>query len=56
VPIVFWRPGVVGSAVDTPIETIDIMPTLASMLGIALAPGLVDGHCLDALPAAGCHR
>ena len=53
VPILFWRPGLVGSTVQAPVETTDIMPTLAGMIGLSLAPGSVDGHCLDDAPA--CH-
>ena len=46
VPILFWRPGIVGTTVERPAETTDIMPTLASMIGLAVQPGSVDGHCL----------
>jgi len=46
VPILFWRPGFVGTTVERPAETTDIMPTLASMIGLAVQPGSVDGHCL----------
>jgi arylsulfatase A-like enzyme len=55
VPIVFWRKGQAAAASDQPVETTDIMPTLASMLGLAVQPGSVDGKCL---PAAGvaCSR
>ncbi|GAA4717422.1 alkaline phosphatase family protein [Sphingomonas lutea] len=51
VPVIFWRPGTPGAASDQPVETIDIMPTLAAMLGIAA--GQVDGRCL-AVPGASC--
>jgi hypothetical protein len=54
VPILFWRPGVVGSTVEVPVETVDIMPTLAGMIGLPLAPGSVDGHCLDDAPSVIC--
>ena len=46
VPILFWRPGIVGTTVERPAETTDIMPTLASTIGLAVQPGSVDGHCL----------
>ena len=49
VPIVFWRRGMEGRTVETPVETADIMPTLAAMIGVDLAPGAVDGHCLQAV-------
>jgi arylsulfatase A-like enzyme len=51
VPILFWRPGFQGRTVDTPADTVDIMPTLAGMIELPLAPGSVDGHCLDGTPA-----
>jgi predicted AlkP superfamily pyrophosphatase or phosphodiesterase len=51
VPILFWRPGFHGRVVETPAETVDIMPTLAALVELPLAPGSVDGHCLDGTPA-----
>ncbi len=47
VPILFWRPVRVGTTVDTPAETTDIMPTLAAMIGLPVVPGSIDGRCLD---------
>jgi len=46
VPILFWRPGMTASARDTAIETADIMPTLAAMIGLPVQSGSVDGRCL----------
>jgi predicted AlkP superfamily pyrophosphatase or phosphodiesterase len=54
VPILFWRPGVRGATVDHWVETTDIMPTLASMVGVPVAPGSVDGHCIADVPGAAC--
>jgi hypothetical protein len=51
VPILFWRPGMVGSASDEAIETIKIMPTLAAWLGVPA--GTVDGRCLS-VPGVTC--
>jgi predicted AlkP superfamily pyrophosphatase or phosphodiesterase len=51
VPIVFWRAGFRGATVNQPADTVDIMPTLASLIGLPLAPGSVDGHCLEGTPA-----
>jgi arylsulfatase A-like enzyme len=51
VPVLFWRPGFRGATVRTPAETVDIMPTLAALIELPLAPGSVDGHCLDGTPA-----
>ena len=38
VPILFWRRGHCRRTVDSPVETVDIMPTLAAMIGLPLAP------------------
>ena len=51
VPILFWRPGFRGAAVTAPADTVDIMPTLAALVGLPIAPGSVDGHCLQGTPA-----
>jgi arylsulfatase A-like enzyme len=37
-----------------PVETIDIMPTLAAMLGLPIAADSVDGHCLSGVPGVSC--
>jgi arylsulfatase A-like enzyme len=37
------------------VETADIMPTLAGMIGLALPPGSVDGKCLP-VPGVPCPR
>jgi predicted AlkP superfamily pyrophosphatase or phosphodiesterase len=54
VPILFWRQGMPSSVRDDPAETIDIMPTLAAMLGLPLASGAVDGRCLDGIAGVVC--
>jgi predicted AlkP superfamily pyrophosphatase or phosphodiesterase len=54
VPILFWRPGAAGAAIEHSADTTDIMPTLASMIGLELKPGSVDGHCLAEVPFASC--
>ncbi|HYX45669.1 MAG TPA: alkaline phosphatase family protein [Sphingomicrobium sp.] len=51
VPIIFWRGGFRGATITAPTDTVDIMPTLAALIGLPLAPGSVDGHCLDGTPA-----
>jgi arylsulfatase A-like enzyme len=56
VPILFWRPGLVGTTVERPVETTDIMPTMASMIGLTVQPGSVDGHCLAEPAGATCKR
>jgi len=47
VPILFWRKGMTGFEQPLSVETVDIMPSLAALVGFALAPGEVDGRCLD---------
>jgi predicted AlkP superfamily pyrophosphatase or phosphodiesterase len=49
VPILFWRTGRASVAGGTVVETTDIMPTLAAWLGVPIAPGSVDGHCLTSV-------
>ena len=47
VPILFWRRGMAGFEQPLSVETVDIMPTLAALIGLPIAPGSVDGRCLD---------
>jgi predicted AlkP superfamily pyrophosphatase or phosphodiesterase len=47
VPILFWRKGVPGFEQPSPVETVDIAPTLAAILGLAVPEGAFDGRCLD---------
>lgn len=56
VPILFWRRGMAGFEQPLAVETVDIMPTLAGLIGLPLAPGSVDGRCLDldAGPGTSC--
>ena len=51
VPILFWWPGAVPTLSPDAAETVDIAPTLASILGIAAPP--VDGRCLSQVTACG---
>ncbi|MDG2523122.1 alkaline phosphatase family protein [Caulobacter segnis] len=46
VPILFWWPGVEGQERFFPIETVDIGPTLANVVG-ATPPADIDGRCID---------
>jgi len=52
VPILLWRPGMSGRTVEDAVDTVDIMPTLAALIGLDVSPGSIDGHCLNA--AAAC--
>ncbi|MCY7279974.1 MAG: alkaline phosphatase family protein [Sphingomonas bacterium] len=54
VPILFWRKGLAGSNRDQVIETIDIMPTLAAMVGLPVPAAEIDGKCLADVPGATC--
>jgi predicted AlkP superfamily pyrophosphatase or phosphodiesterase len=54
VPIVFWRRGMARSDRDQPIETADIMPTLAAMLGMPLGNRTIDGKCLMGIEGVSC--
>jgi predicted AlkP superfamily pyrophosphatase or phosphodiesterase len=47
VPILFWRPGGNGTTVEQAVDTVDIMPTVAAQIGLNVAPGSIDGHCLE---------
>jgi hypothetical protein len=47
VPVLFWRRGMAAAPSEQEVETTDIMPTLAAWLGLAIAPGSIDGHCLE---------
>jgi len=50
VPILFWRRGMAGFEQPLAVETVDIMPTLAALIGLPLVPNSVDGRCLDLDP------
>ena len=56
VPMLFWRKGITGFEQPLGVETVDIAPTLAALIGLKLAPGAVDGRCLDLIagPATSC--
>ena len=45
VPILFWWPGATPETRDTPVETVDIAPTLAALAGVKTPT--VDGRCVD---------
>jgi hypothetical protein len=53
VPILFWRRGMTPFEQPLAVETVDIMPTLAALIGLPLAPGSVDGRCLDLIEGPG---
>ena len=47
VPILFWRTGMAGFEQPLSVETVDIMPTLAALIGLPVASTEIDGRCLD---------
>lgn len=55
VPVLFWRKGMSSAASDSAVETVDILPTLASMIRLPIARGSIDGRCL-AVQTATCPR
>lgn len=54
VPILFWRRGMAPSTNDAPVETVDIMPTLAALIGLAVDPDAIDGKCLQTVAGDRC--
>ncbi len=53
VPILFWRKGMTGFEQPNGIETVDIAPTLAGLIGFALPAGEMDGVCRDLIVGVG---
>lgn len=56
VPILFWRKGLAGFEQPNAVMTVDIMPTLASVIGLPVDANKIDGRCLDLLsgPETSC--
>jgi predicted AlkP superfamily pyrophosphatase or phosphodiesterase len=54
VPILFWRPGESGTSIEHTADTTDILPTLASVIGLPVQPSSIDGHCLGDVPGTAC--
>jgi len=53
VPLLFWRKGIAGFEQPAPVETVDIAPSLAALLGLKVPAGSFDGRCLDLDGGAG---
>jgi len=52
VPILFYRPGAPGFEQPLPVETVDILPTLAALMGLPIPASEIDGRCIDLDPGA----
>jgi alkaline phosphatase len=57
VPLLFYRPGLDGFEQPLPVETVDILPTLAALIGLSIPAEEIDGRCIDLDPGPGdtCH-
>ncbi|MFN3747878.1 MAG: alkaline phosphatase family protein [Sphingorhabdus sp.] len=53
VPILFWWKGVAPYEQPNGIETVDIMPTLASLIGLPVPKEEIDGRCVDLIAGTG---
>ena len=53
VPILFWRKGMRPAPRQDHISTVNILPTIAAQIGLALPAGL-DGRCLNGVDGAAC--
>lgn len=53
VPILFWRKGMRPFEQPLGVETADILPTLAAVIGLPVPAAEIDGRCLDLVAGAG---
>jgi predicted AlkP superfamily pyrophosphatase or phosphodiesterase len=53
VPILFWRKDMRHFEQPLGIETVDIMPSLAALIGLPVPAGEIDGRCLDLVAGEG---
>ncbi|HEU5285831.1 MAG TPA: alkaline phosphatase family protein, partial [Sphingomicrobium sp.] len=54
VPILFWRPAMASADRNEAVETVDILPTLAAMLGLRVDSASIDGRCLAGIQGVAC--
>ncbi len=56
VPMLFWRKGLAPFEQPNSVETVDILPTLAGLIGLTISKSEIDGRCLDLIagPATSC--
>lgn len=50
VPLLFWRRGMAGFEQPLAVASVDILPTIASLIGLEIPPTDIDGRCLDLIP------
>ncbi len=53
VPMLFWHKGLAGFEQPNGVETVDILPTLAGLIGLPIPKAEIDGRCLDLIAGAG---
>jgi arylsulfatase A-like enzyme len=58
VPILFWSKTMKGFEQPNGVETVDILPTLAALIGLDIPKDEIDGRCLDLVrgEASSCTR
>jgi predicted AlkP superfamily pyrophosphatase or phosphodiesterase len=58
VPMIFWRKGLAGFEQPNAVMTVDILPTLAALIGLPVDMGTIDGRCLDLIsgPGSSCQK
>lgn len=52
VPVIFWRNGVAAADRNEAVATVDILPTIASMIGLSVPVAEIDGKCLNVAGSA----
>ena len=52
-PILFWRKGMRPNDRQDHVSTVNILPTIAAQIGLAL-PAKMDGRCLDGIEGVAC--
>ncbi|MEQ1510206.1 MAG: alkaline phosphatase family protein [Sphingopyxis sp.] len=53
VPMLFWRAGMRSFEQPNPVMTVDILPTLAGLIGLPIEARNLDGRCLDLVAGSG---
>ena len=54
VPILFWRAGMAPQTREEAVDTSNIMPTIAAMIGIPVDRASIDGRCLTGISGIAC--